>query len=84
MQQKHDLSAYMDTPINLKAVKKTKFSNHTAICSAMIAESHALNKEKKAGEKAVVKAAKKEAMTLMIYNVSVIWSLMMITLLTVL
>jgi hypothetical protein len=61
MQQKHDLTVYMDTPINLKAVKKTKFSNHTAICSAMIAESHALNKEKKAEEKAVVKAAKKEA-----------------------
>jgi hypothetical protein len=51
----------MDTPINLKAVKKTKYSNHTAICSAMIAESHALNKEKKAEERAVVKGTKKRS-----------------------
>ena len=61
--KKYDLTVYMDTPINLKAVKKTKFSNHTAICSAMIAESHALNKEKKAEERAVVKGTKKRRQT---------------------
>jgi hypothetical protein len=61
MQQKHDLTVYMDTPLNLKAVKKTKYSNHTFICSAMIAENLALNKVKKAEERVVVKGTKKEA-----------------------
>jgi hypothetical protein len=42
-------------------VKKTKYSNHTFICSAMIAENLALNKVKKAEERVVVKGTKKEA-----------------------
>jgi hypothetical protein len=61
MQQKHDLTVYMDTFLNLKAVKKTKYSNHTFICSAMIAENLALNRVKKAEERAVVKSTKKKA-----------------------
>ena len=51
----------MDTAMNLKVVRKTKWSNHTAICNSMRAETHAMNKEKKDEEKAAVKAAKKEA-----------------------
>jgi hypothetical protein len=61
MQQKHDLTVYMDTSLNLKAVKKTKYSNHTFICSAMIAENLALNRVKKAEERVVVKSTKKKA-----------------------
>ena len=59
MQQKHDLTVYMDTVLNLQAVKKTKYGEHTAICSGMRADTHALNREKKAEERAAVKAAKK-------------------------
>ena len=51
----------MDTPMTLKVVRKTKWTDHTAICNTMRAETHAINKEKKDQEKAAVKAAKKEA-----------------------
>jgi hypothetical protein len=49
----------MDTVLNLQAVKKTKYGKHTSICSGMQADTHALNREKKAEERAAVKVAKK-------------------------
>jgi hypothetical protein len=61
MHQKHDLTVHMDTFLNLKSVRKTKYSNHTFTCSAMIAENLALNRVKKAEERVVVKSIKKKA-----------------------
>jgi hypothetical protein len=61
MHQNHDVTVHMDTLLNLKAVRKTKYSNHTFTCSAMIAENLALNRVIKAEERVVVKSIKKKA-----------------------
>ena len=61
MHQNHDVTVHMDTFLNLKAVRKTKYSNHTFTCSAMIAENLALNRVIKAEERVVVKSIKKKA-----------------------
>jgi hypothetical protein len=59
--KKHNITVDMVTPMTLKVVRKTKWTDHTAICNTMKAETHAINKEKKDREKAAEKAAKKEA-----------------------
>jgi hypothetical protein len=60
MHQNHDVTVHMSTVLNLKSVRKSKYSKHSFTCSAMIAENVALNRELKVEERAVVKSLKKK------------------------
>ena len=54
----HNVIADMDTKMTLVIVRKTRYTDHTAICNTMKAETLAANKEKKDQEKVARKEAK--------------------------
>jgi hypothetical protein len=56
--KKHNITADMDTKMTLVIVRKTRYTDHTAICNTMKAETLAANKEKKDQEKVARKEAK--------------------------
>jgi hypothetical protein len=60
LHQNHDVNVHTGTVLNLKSMRKSKYSKHSFTCSAMVAENVALNRELKIEERAVVKSLKKK------------------------
>jgi hypothetical protein len=60
LHQNHDVKVHAGTILNLKSMRKSKFSKHTFTCSAKVAEHVALTRELKIEERAVVKSLKKK------------------------
>ena len=60
LHQNHDVNVHTGTVLNLKSMRKSKYSKHTFTCSAKVAENVALNRELKIEERAVVKSLKKK------------------------